>query len=274
MRFCFIAVNYNGSAHTKRYLESVRRMHRSEGDVIRTIIVDNNSISKDLEDLRDMTLERFGEQLLPLPVNVGYFKGLNAGIDACGGVQEYDYLIVGNNDLEFDQFFLSELRTCVIGENAQVLAPDVTTLDGRRQNPLAIRKLPMWQKLRSDLYFSNYYLAQLLRFLNSIYKWMRPSRKVMADNMHNEPMPINRGIGACYVLTPAFFSKNKRLDDRVFLWGEEALLSNQVESTGGQIIYCPALKVTHCESASVRFVESRARYEIVKTSYKIYRDYL
>jgi GT2 family glycosyltransferase len=87
-------------------------------------------------------------------------------------------------------------------------------------------------------------------------------------------MRIKRGIGACYVLTPRFFDHHKKLDDRVFLWGEEALLSNQVESVGGCTLYDPEIKITHCESASVRFIEKRARYEIVKASYKIYKKFL
>ena len=87
-------------------------------------------------------------------------------------------------------------------------------------------------------------------------------------------MKIKRGIGACYVLTPCFFQHYQRLDDRVFLWGEEALLSHQVESAGGSTLYDPSIRVIHCESASVRFIQKRERYEIVKASYKIYKPYL
>jgi GT2 family glycosyltransferase len=212
------------------------------------------------------------ESLLELPENSGYFKGLNAGIEASG--QGYDFLVIGNNDLEFDQSFITELKKCSFDANVQVIAPDVVTLDGRHQNPLALVKASKWEKARCDLYFFNYYLTQVLRIPSSIYKWLKLRLGVRPTRVPTQSMPIRRGIGACYAMTPTFFARNRRLDDRVFLWGEEALLSNQVYSSGGVIMYCPALKVTHFESASVRFVESRARFEIVKASYKIYREYL
>ena len=95
-----------------------------------------------------------------------------------------------------------------------------------------------------------------------------------SEELHNKQMIINRGIGACYFLTDSFFEHYEQLDDRVFLWGEEALLSHQVEIVDGKILYAPSLVVEHAESGTVKKMLTRDRYERVKQSYKIYREYL
>lgn len=58
------------------------------------------------------------------------------------------------------------------------------------------------------------------------------------------------------------------------MWGEEALLSNQVQSVNGKILYVPKLVVEHFESGTVKKMLTRNKYEIVRQSYKIYREYL
>jgi GT2 family glycosyltransferase len=159
-----------------------------------------------------------------------------------------------------------------------VIAPNIVTLEGRRQNPHVIANVPILELIKARIYFSNYYVAQASSLINGALRWLR--RKIRSGSINLRPAPepgrmkIKRGIGACYVLTPYFFHHHQRLDDRVFLWGEEALLSHQVESVGGTTLYDPFIKITHCESASVRFIDKRERYEIVRTSYKIYRPHL
>jgi len=76
-----------------------------------------------------------------------------------------------------------------------------------------------------------------------------------------------------YNLTPKFFSRCGYLDDSVFMWGEEMLLTHQVEMAKGKIIYDPALYVLHLESASVSKITSRKTYEMSKESFQVYKNY-
>lgn len=274
MRFNFIAVNYNGAELTLNLLRSIKALARDDGDTVITVIVDNDSSPDDRMRLEAFIGEDEETVLLPQDKNVGYFGGLNAGLAALEGEdKEHSYTIIGNNDLTFRPDFLTELKKCRPVHGVMVLAPDVVTLDGQHQNPLVRRKLPAWHKYRADLYFANYYTTQLIRTITSLVARLFPSRPRPAPSS-NETEIIKLGIGACYVLTPSYFISFARLDDRVFLWGEEVLLAHQIESVGGSILYCPNLKVTHCESASVRHIQSKSRFEMVKASYRIYRDYL
>lgn len=273
MKFIFIAVNYNGFSHTKNYLNSIRELNSEKNDVVQTIIVDNNSSPQDVKAVRDYIYASNNEILVERSLNDGYFKGLNVGIKKCVK-SEYTYIIVGNNDLIFDEDFIINLKKVSLTGDIQVIAPNVVTLDGRRQNPHVLTKVSEQEKIKARIYFSNYYIGQIVRFISTAFKSLLHRKRSIQLQPEYGQMKIKRGIGASYVLTPAFFKSHDQLDDRVFLWGEEALLSNQVESTGGATLYVPTLRVTHCESASVKFIESRKRYDIVQASYKIYRPYL
>lgn len=277
MKFVFIAVNYNGAPHTENYLQSLQDMTLPEGDSLQVIIVDNKSRESDLAKVRNAVLQRPFARLITLDDNRGYFRGLNAGLDTCPKSED-TLLIIGNNDLKFAADFLTNLKNTPYEKDTLVIAPNIITLEGRRQNPHVLKKVPTVELVKAQIYFSHYYVGQasslINRALRTLIRKIKP--KKIDQNHISEPgrMKIKRGIGACYVLTPHFFIHYQRLDDRIFLWGEEALLSNQVESAGGHTLYEPFIKITHCESASVRFIEKRERYELVKASYKIYRQYL
>lgn len=270
--FTFIAVNYNGASHTRKYLESVEALSKDVGDEVKAIIVDNQSSEDDKRQVLAFSKNLNYCHVIELEKNIGYFKGLNAALQTLQCSAD-DYVIIGNNDLTFNSDFLVNLKKIEYAQDVLVIAPNIITLDGRRQNPHVISKVGRLDKVKADFYFLNYYLTQSIRVMNRLLKRLkRGGEKVPAPEFGQ--MRIKRGIGACYVLTPHFFRHFDRLDDRVFLWGEEALLSHQVESVAGATLYDPTIKITHHESASVSFIDSKARYKIVKESYKIYRDYL
>lgn len=277
MKYIFIAVNYNGATHTENYLQSLQEISLPIGDILEAIIVDNRSTEAQRIKVEQSVTQRPFARFIALDDNPGYFRGLNAGIDSCPK-NENTLLIIGNNDLKFASDFLTKLKDTSYEEDVLVIAPNIVTLEGRRQNPHVVTKVSTLELVKARIYFSHYYVGQAGSFVNrAIRALVRKvhSRKGVSNQIPElGRMRIKRGIGACYVLTPHFFRHHERLDDRVFLWGEEALLSHQVESAGGYTLYEPSIKVTHCESASVRFIEKRDRYEMVKASYKIYRQYL
>ncbi|MEN6317433.1 MAG: glycosyltransferase [Syntrophaceae bacterium] len=267
-RFVFIAVNFNSSHHTLNYLDSIDILHKEDEDTIEIIIVDNHSHTEDLKRIEEYAKKISNLKIIRLLDNIGYFKGLNQGIgtfDKDGNTMT----VVGNNDLTFDQDFIINLKKIKYDNSVLVIAPNIITKDGRQQNPLVIDKISLISKLKTRIYLSNYYIGQIFRFINQ--KFIKKS--VVLKNNYGQ-MKIKSGIGACYVLTPNFFKYFDRLDDRVFMWGEEALLSNQVESVGGTTLYDPTLIIQHHESASAKHIQMKQKYYIVKESYRIYKRYL
>lgn len=270
-KFVFITVNYNGSDFTKKYLESINDLILNDNDIVEIVVVDNCS---DLSEYAKLSgyCDKYHKKLnvIRLVENVGYFKGLNQGL---ARVQNTDdsVIIVGNNDLTFNADFISNLKKIDFDDDVLVIAPNIITKDGRKQNPHVVKAVPRIEKIKAKIYFSNYFVGQFFRLINQSIKTFLPRKTKSYDY---GKMKIKRGIGACYVLTKNFFKYFDRLDDRVFLWGEEALLSNQLEEVNGTTLYDPTIKIIHHENAAVKFVNSRARYNITKNSYKIYCKYL
>ena len=270
MKYYFIAVNYNGFEHSKNFINNVI-LFKAEYD-IRVIIVDNNSRSEDLSNLETYIKGIDCIELVSIKENLGYFGGLNEGLKRVERSDDVT-VIIGNNDITFDADFIKAYEMMSIHDSVFVIAPYVITKDGQLQNPLVIEKVGRIEKFKNRIYFSNYYIGQLIKFL---YRCMfRRTHKPKLNNLDvHRIMKIKRGIGAVYVLTPNFLKSIKLLDDRVFLWGEEVLFSKQVEESGGEIFYNPNMKVEHHESATVSLIDDRKKYEMVKRSYSIYRKHL
>lgn len=270
-KYIFIAVNFNGSSFTIPYIDSINKIIRKETDQIKIIIVDNNSNKVDYQILEKYCKTMIDVRLIRLNENLGYFKGLNKAIVTFNKDASV-LVIIGNNDLTFDSNFIVNLKKIKYNPNVYVIAPNIITKGGRQQNPHVIDRVTSFEKFKTKVYFSNYYVGKIFKFANQIIKKSLKKGPILKNNARQ--MKIKRGIGACYILTYNFFRKFEVLDDRVFMWGEEALLSHQVESEGGITIYDPSIIVDHHESASVNNIHSKQKYYMVKKSYKIYKKYL
>lgn len=266
MKTAFICVNYNNSKVTRDYILNVLGFKDTHD--IKIIIVDNASRKEDVNNLEQFidALNIDAVVLIKSDVNLGYFKGLNLGIKLAIENNYNDYVIVGNNDLEFASNFLSELYKIPFTSNELVVAPDVVTIEGIHENPHVINKMSFLRKMKQEIYFSNYNLAKLI---NRFYSTDRKPKSFDPERKY-----IYMGIGALYVLTPNFFKHFNKLWDDVFLYGEEAILAGQIQSVNGKIIYEPLLKCNHNESATTSKMESKYKYDTIKKSYKIYKKYL
>lgn len=272
--YVFIAVNYNNSEYTRKYITSVLSQEHV-GNNIHIVIVDNNSSENDHNELDKMADN--GVIIIKNKDNVGYFKALNTGISytndnlvrKISGVR--NFIIIGNNDIEIGKGFINKLAEIDYTAQTLAIAPNIITKDGYNQNPHCIKRLSPLRKLGYRIYVSNYYLGKSVYWLTQKYKNLKGPRK---NPEALNPQSIYMGIGACYILTENFFRFFSQLDDRVFLWGEEALFAGQIASVDGKIWYEPKLVVYHNESTSVSKMPSRQAYDIWKESFKIYSKYL
>lgn len=266
MKVVFICVNYNNSKVTLDYILNVMKIQYNYD--LKIIIVDNASQENDFNNLEKKinALKYKNVILLKSHTNLGYFKGLNIGIKWALENGYNQYQIIGNNDLEFHSDFLVILKNLDLKANELVLAPDVITTNGIHENPHVINKMSFMRKLKYEIYFFNYYLAKI------ITKFYSAERKPKVFDSQRKY--IHMGIGALYVLTPFFFNHFDELWDDVFLYGEEAILSGQILSVDGKILYEPLLKCNHMESLTTSKMETKYKYKVIQSSYRIYKKYL
>lgn len=266
--FYFIAVNYNGSYFTIKYIESIERLIQINLN-LRIIIVDNASEMGDFIKIENYAKNKHNVKLIKNKENLGYFKALNVGISTIQ--DKRGIYIIGNNDLEFDKNFLIEINNIEYGDDILVIAPNVITRDGYHQNPHCLKRISTFRKAGYKIYFLNYHLGQCIYWIMQKYKKIKC---VQQKYLWDRRQIVYMGIGACYILTENFFKFYNLIDDRIFLWGEEAMLAGQVSAVGGKILYDPNVIVHHYESGIVRSIPTRHVYRITKQSYKIYSRYL
>jgi len=268
-KISFICVNYHNFEYTKKFCQSLSAQNSLEVDFkISCMVVDNSSDIEDSSRLLAFCRDYAWVKYIKAVSNLGYFGGLNLGLasvrdDVC------DYVVICNNDLEFDMNFCSHLCLNEYSKNIFAVCPDVVTADGIHQNPHSLRKISFLRRIQFDLYFSHYYLAQLM---SKVLGLIRPVKS--SPVQPSTGCETHLGIGAIYVLTPEFLKKFKKLNFPHFLYGEEAYFSEQIHSAGGILWFDPDLLVRHAESASLSKVPKRTAYEFARSGYPSYRKLL
>ncbi|WP_211472315.1 glycosyltransferase family 2 protein [Collimonas humicola] len=271
MKVLFICVNFNGALVTEKFVASVQQLSNSHvGLHADSVVIDNASENSDYSALSEIVKKYENVKLIRSDKNLGYFGGLNLGL-INSDLHDYDYVMVGNNDLTFSPDFLSELSSRNYEPDVCVIAPNVITLDGYHQNPHCLGRVSGFRKFLYRLYFTDYRIAHLLTLVAGKLKASQGGRR---NDAAFESQNIHMGIGACYILPKAFFRHYARLDDSVFLYGEEALLAGQVMAVGGKTYYDHKLIVSHAESATLSKLPSKTTYEFAKESYPKYRSFL
>lgn len=267
MKITYVCTNYNNSAFT---VAAVASLAKNEGHDLRVYVVDNASHSEDVELLRGLARENSIVRVISNPVNVGYFAGLNLGIAAARRDDpSADWIVAGNNDLEFPADFCDRLERqqheyC----RYPVISPDVVTLDGHHQNPHVISHISTVREIFYDLYYLNYYLGQLIYKVAKLFP--RATRRGDEDNWQTA-RPIYQGHGSCYLLTPRFFEQFSNLWAPTFMMSEEFFLSLQLKKVGEQVFYSPAISVTHHWHGSLQAVPSKRRWTMARDAHREYR---
>jgi GT2 family glycosyltransferase len=270
MKLAFIFTNYNNSSFTEAAIESIGRIPNNDAVII---IVDNASKSESVAHLKRIDSKGNNVKVIYNDENVGYFHGLNIGIDyACANYPEVLYYVVGNNDLVFPENFISSVyENSELFEKYPVVSPDIVTLDGFHQNPHVIKGISKKREFVYDVYYSNYYLAGLIKKVASLFKSFTDRKD---EEQFEVAQEIYQGYGACYILGPKFFSLFENLWMPTFMMYEEYFLSNQLEGKGYKVYYEPSINVQHHWHATMDTLPGKQRWLMAKTAHKKYREFV
>ena len=95
--------NYNGVSHLKECFESLYRQSYKDFNIF---LVDNNSS----DNSADFTKKNFPEvKIISLDTNTGFAKAVNTGIKHSLENEKIEYIVLLNNDIECDIYFINEL---------------------------------------------------------------------------------------------------------------------------------------------------------------------
>jgi GT2 family glycosyltransferase len=265
----FILVNFNNS---QKSIDCVNSIINNIKDNYELYIVDNASVISEKEKLNKWNTEN-GKiiHLIWLDKNVGYFPAISYVYkNYFHKIKSTDFLIIGNNDLIFENNFFSILSDRIYNNDIYAIAPSVINNNGIKQNPHILRKYTYKQHLFLEFYYFTYYNALFINFISNFFK-LRQSQK--NKNGCNTSQYISIGYGAVYILNKNFINFVNYIPDYLFLMNEECALSKAIFDNGGRLFYDKELVVYHKEHSSINLVPNKTIYDISKKSYIVSKKY-
>ncbi len=270
MKIGYVCTNFNNSAFTLKAVESLLSNTRHTYEVV---VVDNNSNHSEVALLKPLSENLRNVAVIFNASNAGYFRGLNIGIKTLRAKHpDIEWMLVGNNDLEFPADFADRLASAAHKLKAYpVVSPDVVTIEGEHQNPHVISGISTIREIFYDLYYANYYLGIVIQ---KVAKLLPKLSERSDEDQWRVPRPIYQGHGSCYLLGPLFFEKFADLWAPTFLMSEEYFLSKQLSDAGFQVFYEPSIQVIHHWHGSLEKLPSRQRWSFARDAHREYRKYV
>ncbi len=268
----FVFTNYNNSKFT---VDAIRSIFSNDGadKKFKIVILDNNSDIRNIELLNTIKDEFSSVHLIFNKINIGYFKGLNKGIDYLrNNYKKINHIVIGNNDLIFSKNFINAVREKhSLFHNYPIISPNIITLDGVHQNPHVVEKISRFRQIIYDLYYSNFYLAIIIEKIAEVTHLFTDRKDEQQFKIAQE---IYQGYGACYILGPLFFENFKELWSPSFIMHEEYFLAEQLYSKGYKTYYEPSIIVRHhCHSATKELLRKK-RWELSRDAHRLCKKFI
>jgi len=211
-----IIINWNSYPHTSACLSSLRNVGYSN---FKTIVVDNGS-----QDGSDQKLEKEFPEIILLcnHENKGFTGGNNRGI-AYALDQNFDYLMLLNNDTEVESDFLDEL--------VKVIDAD--------QNLGAVQPKFYFLLNKDRIWNAGGTIIKSLGWVRTI------GENKKSKEQYDRARETEWITGCCFMVRTEIVREIGGLNDRFFLYYEDVEWSLRIRSLGYKLYYCPKSVIYH-----------------------------
>jgi len=268
-----VILNYNSKDDLFKCIGDIQK--QKEVDIV-TIVVDNASNTGIVKAVQEWSNENYPSSISGTPQEIidivskekkigsllfiynnenrGYSAGNNIGIQVADKL-DVDAVLIANPDMQFpDEKYVSKLAEVMMFKDEYfIVASKIIGLDGKDQSPL--RESTFWEELLWPL--------QLLP------KKLFNPRSYILPYEPNTIMEVPKVMGCSLLLRMSFLREIGYLDEKVFLYSEEPILSAQVKRLNGKIMFVPYVEAIHAHITSEKgnsslrmlsFIKSRRYY--------------
>ena len=212
-----VVVNYNGLDISKECIDSLLSIDYPNYTII---FVDNGS--KDGSGRKISELFKDKIVYIPLPVNLGVTGGNNAGINY-STANNLDYVLFLNNDTVVEKDFLEKLvNVSINNENALAVPKIICYFDKKRLDQLVGKEFDWWTTRPIDYKY---------------YPIDAPEYNIRAD--------IKVASTCCLLVPIAVFKHIGIMDEKYFMYFDDADFTLRASKMGHRIIYEPASSIYH-----------------------------
>ncbi len=249
-----IIVNYNSKHFLLQCLASLYTQQPSF--TFETIVVDNHSN----DDGVTMVREHFpGVRLIENRENIGFARASNIGI----GVARGKHYLLLNSDTKVTGDALEKLVTFLDSHpdvavvTARLVYPDLSDQGVARSFPTPMNGLFGRRSLLPRLFPNNRYSKRYL---------------LSHGHLSNESFEVDWVSGACLMVKKEAIREVGPLDERFWMYWEDADLCYRIKQKGWKVYCIPEAVVIHYEGKSVsKRTSSRCIIEFNKSVYRYYR---
>jgi len=222
------------------------------------IVVDNNSADSSCEMIRS---DFPNVRLIENRVNVGFARGNNRGIALARGTYilllNSDTRVVGDALEKMVSYLESHPETAVV--SPRLVYPDFSDQGVARTFPTPASALFGRKSVFTRLFPKNKY-----------------SKKYLASLSHalDDPFEVDWVSGACLMVRKRVVEEAGLLDEKFFMYWEDADLCFRIKKNGWRVFCIPEAKVIHYEGKSTGGKSSnRLIIEFHKSAYRYYRKH-
>ncbi|RHV31611.1 glycosyltransferase family 2 protein [Ruminococcus sp. OM05-10BH] len=246
-----VVLNYNSRIDCERCL---RYLSKQQYDNLEIIIVDNASPDPDEKKaLQELALQYHAELILN-SVNNGFSAGNNLGLRKAIE-NKADWCMIINPDVELrDINYIKDILDIQKSwPESIVIGSDVRLPSGERQNPQ-----------RETTYLEGFLWP--IEMLKS--KLTKKKNMYLQDDVTGY---CDKVCGACFFIKASAAKEMGYLDENVFMYSEEAILSANVRRLGKKLLYVSGVTANHehytakkANSAErmIKFLKSREYYYV------------
>jgi N-acetylglucosaminyl-diphospho-decaprenol L-rhamnosyltransferase len=248
VKFSIITVNYASWPYTLRCIDS---LYETGYEDIEIVVVDNDQKSAVPEIPPPVRLIRN-------PENVGFARACNQGILASDG----EYIVLINPDTLVERDFFEALKEFFDqSPRAGVAGPRI--VDGEGNLQLSARK---------EVSFVSGFLGR-----TSLLTWLFPKSPLVrglfpAAEKLAGPTAVDWVSGACMAIRRRTLEEIGPMDERFFMYFEDADLCRRVREAGWLVYYLPQVEVLHHTGASSRS-RPRAVWDLHKSAFLYHRKH-
>jgi hypothetical protein len=250
--FIFIVLVYKNTTDLYEFLDSFSIPNAK-------IIVVNSFYDDETKATFSKLANKYNTDFLNIP-NKGYGYGNNYGCKYAMENYKFKYIVISNADVIIKNLDISVLKN---KENF-IIAPDIRTLKGKRQNPFLLKHNVLLDKIKyhsfvkynkNVILLSSIYARLVRELFHLLYKIGVKIKQIYAP--HGSFIII--GVNAIEKIFPIF-------NEDIFLFCEEEHLGMLAKNIELKILYDPRIVILHKEDGSISLTNFN-QFDIARSSY-------
>ncbi|MFH1601742.1 MAG: glycosyltransferase family 2 protein [Candidatus Shapirobacteria bacterium] len=235
-KLAIVIVSYNTKDVLLRCLTSLEKQKKPK-DNLEIIVVDNNSQDQTIESIKK---ERFKVTLIANQENLGFCQGNNKGIKYALS-RGADYVMLLNSDAYTQNCFWQPL-VAFLKENkeAGVVTPKIYFAPGHEYHKKRYQKADQ---------------GKVIWAVGGVMDWNNvagANRGVdeIDKGQFEKAKKVDFASGCCLLARAEVWQKVNYLDERYFMYYEDADFCQKAKSLGWEVFYVPQSKVWHLNAKS------------------------